>query len=271
MFATDPFLALNIGNTHTTLAALKGKKILWRSTLKTAQLLSARAAKQFAKSFAQELNARFERVRRIAVASVVPKVAQTFLPPLEKSARAESFIVSASAKLPFEMRYKTPETLGADRIAVAAFVAERFPNQAAIVIDFGTAITYDVLTSDARYLGGLILAGAHAAAESLWRRAAQLPKFEFRKVRQLIGRSTMECLEAGLFWGKVAETEGLIAKLKEELREKHREPKVLVVATGGDAELFARDIPAIDRVEKDAALYGICALAERNLSCALPK
>lgn len=266
MSATEPTLALNIGNTHTALAALSGKKILWRSAAKTAQLLSRREAKSLAQKFGQEISERFERVQRIGVASVVPKASQTFLPLLEKSARAESFVVSALAKLPFETRYKTPETLGADRIAAVAFAAERFPNQAVIVIDFGTAITYDILTSDAQHLGGLILAGAHIVAKSLSQKAAQLPEFELRKTSKVIGRSTMECLEAGLFWGKVAETEGLIAKLKDELKSKHREPKALVVATGGDAPLFARAIPAIDLVEQDAVLHGIRIIMERNFS-----
>lgn len=264
MSATKPILALNVGNTHTTLAVLRGKRMLWRSTVKTAQLLNQRNAKCLAKAWGEEISKCREQIQHIGVASVVPKATQTFLPWLEKNVRAESYIISASLKLPFEIRYRTPQTLGADRIAVAAFAAEHFPSQAVIVIDFGTAITYDILTSGAHYLGGLILAGAHTAAASLWQRAAQLPEFQLRKTSKLIGSSTVECLEAGLFWGKVAETEGLIAKLKVELKRKYRESKILVVATGGDAAVFARTVATIDRVEKDAVLYGIRAIVERN-------
>ncbi|MFN3393931.1 MAG: type III pantothenate kinase, partial [Candidatus Thermochlorobacter sp.] len=172
MSATKPILALDIGNTHTTLAALKGKKILWRSTVKTAHLHSQHNAKHVAKVWGEDICKSSEQVQCIGVASVVPRVVQTVLPWLEKSLRAPSLIISASLKLPFEIRYQTPQTLGADRIAATAFAAEHFPHQAVIVIDFGTAVTYDVLTSSAHYLGGLILAGAHTTAAALWQRAA---------------------------------------------------------------------------------------------------
>ncbi len=266
MCATKPMLALDIGNTHSTLAAIRKDKILWKTTLQTAPLTEARKAKQLAKQIRQAITSRFERVECIGVASVVPQAYQAFVPILEKSLQAKLLTISASVQLPFKMGYKTPQTLGADRIAAVAFAAEHFPNQAAIIIDFGTAITYDLLSSNAKYLGGLILASPHIVAESLWQHTAQLPKFQWRKTSALIGRSTLECLQAGLFWGKVAETEGLIAKLKDKLKKKYRETNVIVMATGGDAEQFARTIPAIDVVEKHAVLCGIRIIVEKNLS-----
>ncbi len=264
MCATKPMLVLDIGNTHSTLAAIK-RKILWKTTLQTATLTEARKAKQLAKQISQAITSRFESVECIGVASVVPQAYQAFVPMLEKNLQAKLLIISASVHLPFKMGYKTPQTLGADRIAAVAFAAEHFPNQAAIIIDFGTAITYDLLSSNAKYLGGLILASPHIVAESLWQHTAQLPKFQWRKTSALIGRSTLECLQAGLFWGKVAETEGLIAKLKDELKKKYNETNVIVMATGGDAEQFARTIPAIDITEKYAVLLGIEVIVEKNL------
>jgi type III pantothenate kinase len=266
MYATKPILALDIGNTHSTLAAIGKCKILWTTTLQTASLTEERKAKQLAKQISQALALRFERVECIGVASVVPQAYQAFVPMLEKNLHAKLLTISASVNLPFKMGYKTPQTLGADRIAAVAFAAERFPNQATIIIDFGTAITYDLLSSNAKYLGGLILASPHIVAKSLWQHTAQLPKFQWRKTSALIGRTTLECLEAGLFWSKVAETEGLIAKLKDELKKKYHETNVIVVATGGDAEQFARTIPAIDFIEKHAVLCGIRIIVEKNLS-----
>ncbi len=266
MCATKPMLALDIGNTHSTLAAIKKSKILWKTTLQTKQLTEKRQAKQLAKQIGQAIALRFETIECIGVASVVPQAYQAFVPALEKNLRAKLLTISASLRLPFKMGYKTPQTLGADRIAAVAFASVHFPNQAVIVIDFGTAITYDILSSTAKYLGGLILAGPHIVAESLWQHTAQLPKFQWRKTSTLIGRSTLECLEAGLFWGKVAETEGLIAKLKDELKKKYNETNVVVIATGGDAEQFARTIPAINITEKHAVLRGIEMIVEKNSS-----
>ncbi len=265
MCATKPMLALDIGNTHSTLAAIRKSKILWKTTLQTAPLTEARKAKQLAKQISHAITSRFESVECIGVASVVPQAYQALVPMLEKNLQAKLLTISASVDLPFKMGYKTPQTLGADRIAAVAFAAEHFPNQAAIIIDFGTAITYDLLSSNAKYLGGLILASPHIVAESLWQHTAQLPKFQWRKTSALIGRSTLECLQAGLFWGKVAETEGLIAKLKDELKKKYNETNVIVMATGGDAEQFARTVPAIDITEKYAVLLGIEVIVEKNL------
>lgn len=254
-------LAIDIGNTHTRFAILQRGLIVWHKALSTDLLRSARQAQKLIRPMSQDLLAKFGQIRQIGVASVVPQASAHLLPAVEQVFSTSILNISAHLKLPFKICYKTPETLGADRIALLAFARLHFPKQAVIAIDFGTAITYDILRANGDYLGGMILAGMHTAATALSQRAAQLPTFDLPYQPRLIGRSTIECLQSGTFWGTVAQTDGLIARLKDALQLTYKEPNVAVLATGGDAKRLATAVKAIDAVEQDAVLFGIRIIA----------
>lgn len=257
-------LALDIGNTHTRFAVLHQQRILWRKEMATQVWRRRSEARKIVRQLSAELQAKFGKIRRIGVASVVPAVSEFLQPQLMQKLQAPVLSISAHLKLPFKIRYKTPETLGADRIALTAFAKKRFPEHTVIAIDFGTAITFDIVRASSVYLGGMIVAGMHTAATALVNRAAQLPAFEISKVPKLIGQSTLECLQAGAFWGTVAQTEGLIARLKAHLQHTYNESNAIVLATGGDAAQLAEVVKAIDVVEKDAVLLGIETIVEGN-------
>ncbi|NTW48321.1 MAG: type III pantothenate kinase [Chlorobiales bacterium] len=257
-------LAIDIGNTGTRAGFFVGKKLIGTFRVKTETILGQNDRADFFAELSAELELLGKMPAQIAVSSVVPKAAKVLVPALEKTFKLPVLQVSAALKLPFKIGYKTPQTLGADRIAFCASAVDHRKDEAIIAIDFGTAITYDILSADCTYLGGLILAGAGLNASALHQHTAQLPEVQLKAGKRIIGQSTQECLENGLYWGTVAQTEALIGKLKKEIEETCGSLKIKVVATGGDSRLMKKGVKKIDMQDDFAVLRGIAVIARLN-------
>jgi type III pantothenate kinase len=156
--------------------------------------------------------------------------------------------------------YEPPSDVGADRIVngVAALAAYGGP---VIVVDFGTATTFDVVTRKGEYVGGVICPGVGISADALFQRAARLPRVDVRNPGRVIGRSTVGSIQSGMYFGYAAMVEGIIGRIRAELGEPAR-----VVATGGLAESLASDIPSIEAVDPVLTLTGLRLIWERNRS-----
>jgi len=260
--APTSLVTIDIGNTQTSVALFEG------ATLKAFERFSSKSlhtAESELISFCKKCAAFIEGVPLIAMSSVVPSVAALLKERIyNEFAKKEIFEISYQKKLPFEVCYETPETLGNDRLALCAAAAEIFPNQAVIVIDFGTAITYDILSSKQKYLGGLILAGTSLSARALNDHTAQLSAIELQQETKVIGTNTNACLSKGLFWGTVAQTEGLILKLKAALINEHAEKDVKVLITGGNSGILATTTQGIDLRDEFAVHKGIRFIAALN-------
>jgi type III pantothenate kinase len=154
------------------------------------------------------------------------------------------------------VRYNPPSDVGADRIvnAVAAFTAFGGP---VIVVDFGTATTFDAISGAGEYLGGVITPGIGISAEALFLRAARLPRVEIRPPAKVIGDSTVASMQAGLFWGYVGLVDGILKRMKQELENAY------VVSTGGLAELISPSCEEIDSVDRNLTLEGMRLIYER--------
>jgi type III pantothenate kinase len=265
-------LALDIGNTFTKVALFKGQRVRWRASRATHALLNKTAAREFIDDI-QAASTDIGSIDALGASSVVPDAAKVIVASMERAYRQKAVEVSATLTLPFRVDYKTPTTLGADRLAVVARASERYKN-AVIAINIGTAITYDVLISSSktvggeatrRYLGGLIVTGVGLRAAALHRNTAQLPMTHFQTMRSLIGTSTEACLAAGLYFGVIAEISGIVTRLKADL-EKRGEKSITVFAAGGDALHVAKAVNAsekvIDAIEPDAVLRGVRRLTE---------
>ncbi len=256
-------LSIDVGNSRLKLALFQGEQIQFHIEVETARLKSLKSRQAFAESLASEVKSRALHIEKIVLSAVVPEVARHIAHTLERTFKKRVLIVSTELNLPFELHYKTPHTLGADRLALAAYAVKRFPTSAVIAIDFGTAITYEIITSKKHYLGGMILSGFGLSLSALHRHTAQLPEVRLLSQTHLVGESTIECLERGAYWGAVAQTENLIARFKSFLKTHYGEKRIKVIATGGDAPLIAEQLH-FDELTPDAVLRGAAYLAELN-------
>ena len=151
-----------------------------------------------------------------------------------------------------------PEEVGADRLVNTVAVHDRYPG-AAIVVDFGTATTFDVVDEDGNYRGGVIAPGINLSLHALEAAAAKLPSVPIRRTSEVIGTSTVACMQSGIFWGYVGLIEGLVTRIKAEFGVPMR-----VIATGGLAPLFENSSPMIEKVDGTLMLWGLRLVYARN-------
>ena len=190
---------------------------------------------------------------------MVPPLLNVLLDLSNRYFQTEPLIVGPGIKTGLSIHYENPKDIGADRIAnaVAAYEKYRCP---LIIIDFGTAITFEYVSGKGEYKGGIIVPGIQIAAEALFIHASKLPRVEmFVKPPTVINRNTISAMNAGLIYGYAALTEGLIKRIKKEIPE---EP--LVIATGGLAYLIASEVKGIDKIEEHLILEGLKILYDKN-------
>ena len=158
--------------------------------------------------------------------------------------------------LSFDVRVDRPDQVGADRLVNTRAVQVTLGQGPAIVVDFGTATTLDMVDRDGAYIGGVIAPGVNLSAEALYQAAAKLPRIDIQKPDSVLGRDTVSCMQSGLFWGYVSMIEGLIARLRAEL-DMDEAP---VIATGGLAALFSGGTDVFDHIDPDFTVKGLAAL-----------
>jgi type III pantothenate kinase len=170
----------------------------------------------------------------------------------------EPLIARASLDWGFEIRVDNPDEVGADRLlnALAAHAGYHGP---LVVVDFGTATTFDVIDRDGAYLGGIIAPGINLSLEALHKAAARLPRIGIGRPQAVIGRSTIPAMQSGIYWGYVGMIEGLVARIRAEYGD-----RLKVIATGGLAPLLAEGTTVIEVIDPDITLDGLRMLAERN-------
>lgn len=251
-------LTIDVGNTNTVLGIHAGAelRVHWRLTTRreqTADEYGILVRNLFAASDIEP-----GHVAGVALASVVPPLTSVLVALSRQYLGQDPLVVEPGVRTGMPILYEPPGDVGADRIVngVAAHAAHGGP---VIVVDFGTATTFDVVTRKGEYLGGVICPGVGISADALFQRAARLPRVDVRNPGRVIGRSTVGSMQAGLYFGYAAMVEGLLARIKAELGEPAR-----VVATGGLAESLAADIPGIDLVDPVLTLTGLRLIWERN-------
>jgi type III pantothenate kinase len=250
-------LAIDVGNTHTVLGIYNGDRLVadWRM----ASLTHRTADENWLtiKSFCNDANIPLPGIDGVGISSVVPDLTDVFESLARKYLRVEPVTVTASLDLGISVLYTDPSAVGADRLcnAIAGFRKYGGP---LIVIDFGTATTFDVISAAGDYLGGVITLGLESTAAELHRRAARLPKIELRFPSSVIGKETEASMQSGVMFGTVDAVEGTIRRIAVELGTK---PKV--IATGGLAGIIAAHTTVIEACEPSLVLDGVRLIYER--------
>jgi type III pantothenate kinase len=250
-------LAVDVGNTNTVLGIYEGGELLrhWRLTTRREE-----TADEIALSVRGLLEAsgRPEAPRDVIVSNVVPPLKFPLRQALRQICGQEPLFVEPGIKTGMPILYDVPQEVGADRIvnAVAAYARLGGP---CIVVDFGTATTFDVVTERGEYAGGVIVPGISVSADALFEKAARLWRVEIRRPERVIGKTTVASVQSGLYFGYLSLVDGVVDRIARELGSKPR-----VIATGGLAELFGGASERIEEVDPLLTLKGLLLIHERN-------
>jgi type III pantothenate kinase len=246
-------LVFDVGNTETTAGLFDGPELRaqWRITTST-----VRTPDEFGlvlRALVEAADVDYRQVKGAAVASVVPPVTAPLLDACARYFGVRPVNVDGRSTLPIRLAVDEPLSVGADRI-VNTLAASRLYESDAIVVDLGTATTYDCITRDGVFIGGVIQPGVQTSAETLFRRTSKLPATELLPPQRVIGTRTEECIRAGVFFGAVESIDGIVGRLKGEWPTADV-PRVL--ATGGLATLLAPFCRTIDQVDPSLTLQGL--------------
>lgn len=251
-------ITFDIGNTTIGLGVFQGKKLLSNWKIKSDR---EKTADEFGIVLCQLLGhagIKCEKLTGAIISSVVPPLTPILQQACEKFFGLKPLVVGPGLKTGISILYENPAEVGADRIVGAVAAFEKYGGPC-LVVDFGTATTFDAISAKGEYLGGAIAPGVLISAEALYLRTAKLPRIEVRKPRTAIGRSTVTSMQSGLYFGYVGLVNNIIAEMSRELQAK---PKV--IATGGLAEMVVEDIKSIDCVEPNLVLEGLRIIYEKN-------
>jgi type III pantothenate kinase len=204
-------------------------------------------------------------VERAVIGTVVPAALYHLRRLCRDWFAVEPLVARATLDWGFDIRIDNPEEVGADRLLNSLAAHRRFGGPL-VIVDFGTATTFDVVEKDGGYLGGVIAPGINLSIEALHQAAARLPRIGIGRPQAVIGRGTVAAMQSGVYWGYVGLVEGLITRIKAEYGGPLR-----VVATGGLAPLFSEGTTMIEVIEPDLTLDGLRLLAERNPAPTLPR
>jgi len=246
-------LVLDVGNGHIFGGLFEDQTLTVRFRISSRPSTSSDELGLFLRDVLREHGREPAAVQQIALCSVVPELIYSLRSCCRKYFQLDPFILQAGAKTGLKIGYRNPLEVGADRIANAVGGLHLYPDRHLIIVDLGTTTTFDVVKASRHYLGGIILPGVRVGMESLERNTARLPTVEIVPPADLVGRSTVECIQSGLYYGNRA----VVRELTRELRDQtfHREP-VCVIGTGGFSRLFERD-HLFDVTVPDLVLIGL--------------
>lgn len=252
-------LVIDVGNTNYVLGVYRGEKLIkcWR--MATAGVRTADETGIFIHSLFDASDVEASSIKAVIISSVVPDIMYSLSQGIRKYFNIEPMIVSVGMKTGISIRRDNPKGVGADRI-VNLVAANEIYGGPAVVIDYGTANTFDVINDKSEFITGLITPGISICADALTQRAAQLPRIEIKKPKTIIAKNTVDSIQAGLVLGHIGQTNYIIQRLKEDLGM----PDMKVIATGGLARVIDPDKKIFDILDPVLTLKGLKILYEKN-------
>lgn len=235
-------LAIDIGNTNINLGLFKGKRLIRRYSIPTKE-----------KKYYAYLKKIFihRKINDAIICSVVPDASKILEKDLKRLLGKRAYIIGKNIKVPIVNLYRKPQQVGQDRL-VNAYVGIKLYGAPLIVVDFGTAVTFDVISKNREYLGGMILPGLEISLDALAQRTALLPKIKLEKPKEFIGRDTKNSMLSGIVYGFASLTDNLAIRIKKKIGKNAK-----VIGTGGDIKLISRYCKQLDKIDRDLTLKGL--------------
>ena len=253
-------LAIDVGNTNIVIGVFRGETLAHSWRLTTIRERTSDELGILLTDLCNRNQIKQTDITGIVIASVVPPLTQTLVSMVTEYFGRAPLLFEPAINAGIPILIDNPAEVGADRVvnSIAAFKSYG-TGLPIIVIDFGTATTFDAVSAKGEYLGGVICPGPQVSADALVQRTAKLPRIDVRKPPRVIGTNTIGAMQAGLFWGYVDMVEGLVRRMKSELGG-----KAVVVATGGLASIVAPEAPSIEHVDPELTLRGLRLIWERK-------
>src|SRR5688500_6020582 len=254
-------LVIDVGNTNTSLGVYRGAELVahWRLTTDRARTVDEYGG--HARNLFELAALDFKAINAIAIASVVPPLNYTLKTMAETYFNLSPLFVDSNTNTGLKILYEPATDVGADRIVDAVAAIEKY-GAPCIIVDFGTATTFDVINSNGEYLGGVITPGIMISSDALFERAAKLPRVDIKRPQRVIGSSTTTAMQSGLYYGYTSLVDGVLKKIIEELGESGKSAHV--IATGGLAPLIATGSEYIQVVDDTLTLDGLRLIYERT-------
>ena len=251
-------LVLDIGNSNIVMGAYEGKKLLRHWRISTDRQKTGDEYGMLFKELYRYRCSALSDLKANIISSDVPPLVVPLRKMCERYFRIRPLIVGPGIRTGIRLNYENPRAIGADRIVNVVGAHEQYGGPL-VVIDIGTATTFDIVAENGDFLGGVIAPGLGSSAEALFQRAAQLPRIELVPPKTVVCRSTIQGMQAGIIYGYVGQIDEIVRRIKSELAMEMK-----VVATGGFARMVAKESQTIDKVDHFLTLTGLRVLYERN-------